>query len=340
MFDAAQLICVFGMPRSGTTWIGKIFDSHPDTLYRHEPDSGRLGGGFLMGRIPLLAGRAQAPALAGDVTEVTAEILATRNARTSAKKPFFPKSYLSPLGFHARRLIASMVAAGSRIRSDLTIPDFIRPQARAGIRPVWKSINLVGCVGCFAAALPETRFIVIVRHPCGQVNSVLRGEATGKFIAATPASRDWGLFELLLATPAAAKYRLTLDDIKAMDAVARLAWRWVLFNEQAVSEARSLANCRIVRYEDICNRPLEQAKALFAFAGLSWSQQTEGFVAASTQRGGAGYYSVYRSPAEAAGRWRTQLSQEETARITDIVARTPLASFLDDSPAETGALAL
>ena len=33
------LILLFGMPRSGTTWLGKIFDSHPDTLYRHEPDS-------------------------------------------------------------------------------------------------------------------------------------------------------------------------------------------------------------------------------------------------------------------------------------------------------------
>jgi hypothetical protein len=32
-------ILVFGLPRSGTTWLGKIFDSHPETLYRHEPDS-------------------------------------------------------------------------------------------------------------------------------------------------------------------------------------------------------------------------------------------------------------------------------------------------------------
>lgn len=29
-------ILLFGLPRSGTTWLGKLFDSHPDTLYRHE----------------------------------------------------------------------------------------------------------------------------------------------------------------------------------------------------------------------------------------------------------------------------------------------------------------
>jgi hypothetical protein len=30
---------ILGAPRSGTTWLGKIFDSHPRVLYRHEPDS-------------------------------------------------------------------------------------------------------------------------------------------------------------------------------------------------------------------------------------------------------------------------------------------------------------
>ena len=34
-----RVTLVFGLPRSGTTWLGKIFDSHPMTLYRHEPDS-------------------------------------------------------------------------------------------------------------------------------------------------------------------------------------------------------------------------------------------------------------------------------------------------------------
>ena len=29
---------LIGLPRSGTTWIAKIFDSHPDVLYYHEPD--------------------------------------------------------------------------------------------------------------------------------------------------------------------------------------------------------------------------------------------------------------------------------------------------------------
>ena len=33
------LSLLFGMPRSGTTWVAKILDSHPHADYRHEPDS-------------------------------------------------------------------------------------------------------------------------------------------------------------------------------------------------------------------------------------------------------------------------------------------------------------
>ena len=44
-----QILLIFGMPRSGTTWLGKIFDSHPDIIYLHEPDSE-----FRLKEVPLL----------------------------------------------------------------------------------------------------------------------------------------------------------------------------------------------------------------------------------------------------------------------------------------------
>ena len=37
VFPGKSLLLV-GMARSGTSWIGKIFDSQPTTLYKHEPD--------------------------------------------------------------------------------------------------------------------------------------------------------------------------------------------------------------------------------------------------------------------------------------------------------------
>ena len=32
-----NIISIHGVPRSGTSWLGQIFDSHPDVAYRHQP---------------------------------------------------------------------------------------------------------------------------------------------------------------------------------------------------------------------------------------------------------------------------------------------------------------
>ena len=36
---APDSIVILGAPRSGTTWLAKIFDSHPQVTYLHEPDT-------------------------------------------------------------------------------------------------------------------------------------------------------------------------------------------------------------------------------------------------------------------------------------------------------------
>ena len=50
--SAQAPLLLFGMPRSGTTWLGKIFDSHPRVLYRHEPDTWQR-----LTDVPIVAGR-------------------------------------------------------------------------------------------------------------------------------------------------------------------------------------------------------------------------------------------------------------------------------------------
>ncbi|MGH7046545.1 MAG: hypothetical protein ACREE2_09200 [Stellaceae bacterium] len=37
---------ILGSARSGTSWLGKAFDSHPDVIYRHEPDTAFPGDGL------------------------------------------------------------------------------------------------------------------------------------------------------------------------------------------------------------------------------------------------------------------------------------------------------
>lgn len=37
MSEERQIVSIHGVPRSGTSWLGQIFNSHPDVAYRHQP---------------------------------------------------------------------------------------------------------------------------------------------------------------------------------------------------------------------------------------------------------------------------------------------------------------
>ena len=93
-----RTILLFGMPRSGTTWLGKVFDSHPRTLYRHEPDS--FGTLDAMPLFPELADAGQYQAL---IRDFVAALPATRSARVTGKLPLFPKDYQGPRAVQLRR---------------------------------------------------------------------------------------------------------------------------------------------------------------------------------------------------------------------------------------------
>src|SRR6185312_10315120 len=148
-----RCILVFGMPRSGTTWIGKLFDSHPDTLYRHE------------------------------LEQFVACLPEWRSPKVVGKQPLFPKNYQSIAALCAYRLSVTAAKAASRARKDF--PCLYRPTAARSERArlVWKSIESSGRLGACVEALPQARAIHLMRHPCGYVASVLRGAASKRFEA-------------------------------------------------------------------------------------------------------------------------------------------------------------
>lgn len=319
-----RTILLFGMPRSGTTWLGKVFDSHPRTLYRHEPDSfGTLDA------MPLFPEVADAERYRELVERFAAALPTTRSARVTGKLPLFPKDYQGVVGFQLRRLLLLAGKATSRLVGEFPIPAMIDSHYRDRAYLVWKSIESLGRLGVIARLLPECRAVHILRHPCGYVSSVLRGEAQGRMGSSVAASEDYGILELLLATGAGREHGLDLAGLRALHPVERLAWRWVLYNEKAMADTAGLPGCTRVRYEDLCAQPLEGYQRLFAATELPWDAQTEAFVRRSTGSNSAGYYSVFRDSAQAARSWETQLATEDIERVLRITSASRAGASYD-----------
>lgn len=317
MSSSAPIVLLFGMPRSGTTWIGKIFDSHPETLYRHEPDSwGRLNA------MPLMPPLDDAEQHAPMIQAFCAELPGMTLTKVAGSTPVFPKAYYSALRFNLYRLSVAAAKTTAKVLGEQAVRNFIRTQDLPRIRLVWKSIESMGRLGVIVRATRPSIGIHIARHPCGYVASVLRGEARGRFTSGVATSEDYGLFEKCLGTRAAQQHGITLDRLRAMHPVERLAWRWVLYNAKALEDIAGEPNCMTLRYEDLCRDPHGVAQQLFQFSGLTWNPQTERFVSQSTAKEVERYYSVVKDPLKSAFKWKDELDKQDIERILGVVAGT------------------
>lgn len=309
-------VLLFGLPRSGTTWLGKIFDSDHGTLYRHEPDSHQRMA------LPLFTAPED-----GKLQEVVARyavgIADMRSVSVSGKLPVFRKDYLGAVGLGLYRLSILLAKAAGRFAPGF--PLLYAPNGCSSGAPatVWKSIESVGRFGLIHRALPDSRAILILRHPCGYVRSVQKGDSEGYFQGSVASSDDYGLFTMLLETEPAQRHGLTMDGLLALTPEQRLAWRWVIYNEKAMQELDGQPNAMIIRYEDVCSDPVGMTARMFDFAGMRMGAQTEAFLRESTGRQNGRYYSVYKDPQKAAMRWQQEMSPQTIESILAITRDTP-----------------
>src|SRR5437762_1830686 len=91
------MIFLFSSPRSGSTWIAKAFDSHPGTIYLHEPDIVDRGSDLLPHWFEQGAGDFK-----NHAKHYLARLSANRSLRTVGTRPFFAKAYRSETARHIR----------------------------------------------------------------------------------------------------------------------------------------------------------------------------------------------------------------------------------------------
>ncbi len=310
------MILIFGAPRSGTSWLGKIFDSHPNTLYRAEPDKELRNT-----EIPFLCSEQDIPNYREATARYTDDLLSVHNSNALGSPPFMRKAYHTDVQFAVRMTTIYAVKSLGRVKGlsgafgNLNVPDFADYNKNAEIEPVIKSVGSMGRVGLYLAALPEAKIIVIVRHPCGHIASVVSGQKSRNLprnialngIGETKPAKDRGMDQE------------TLDGLPLIE---QLAWRWMVLNELAMQQAEGNENAMVLKYEDLCAEPEAVSRRILEFSGLPWARQTEDFVnesTASRNRDGSGYFSVNRDPLISAMKWQQQLEEEEISRIRDVV---------------------
>ena len=317
-----RIVLLLGAPRSGTSWLAKIFDSHPDVLYRHEPDTV-----LRTWDLPWMCPREDVDRYVGEARLYLRRLIETATLKTAGSLPMFPKRFQSTPTRLVRAVIihalqaADLARLSRRLTRGMHIPDFIDPARHPDLRVVIKSVSSRGRARLFAEALPGAKIIFIVRDPWGQVASMQRGAALGKFEEGVPVAE-------LLETEQAARYGLTEAGFASLSEVEQFAWNWAILNEKAIDDLRGLDRVKVLKYQDLCEHPLEQARELLAFAGLPWDSQTEAFLHRSTTYTGPNrYYAVFRDTAAALYHWRQELSEEDQQRINQVVQATSLAAL-------------
>ena len=178
----SHVILLLGAPRSGTSWLAKIFDSHPDVLYRHEPDTVLRTEAF-----PWMCTEADVRQFSEEAEAYLRRLMDVTTLKSAGSLPFFNKSYRGMLSERLRSSLiyglraADMVGGARKVIRGLPIPDSFGPLNHSNLRVVIKSVSSRGRARLFAEALPDAKVIFILRDPFGQVASMLRGVTLGKF---------------------------------------------------------------------------------------------------------------------------------------------------------------
>jgi Sulfotransferase family len=305
---APCLVGIYSSGRSGSTWLGSIFDSSPDVAYRFEPIHRTSQTGALWSTRQRM--------FDGELSAELLELLYQQLLRADAaweKPPFFTKTWgkgrTRRFLWPAARKLKVINALFRAIHS---------PPGRPHL--VFKEIDNVWMLDLLARNT-DARLIYLLRHPCAVVASMLVGVERGvmhsrrlQFLGSRLHEHDAALGEKLA------------DQVETWSDVQKFAWMWRIDVELALNSACDAENILVQGYEQLCLDPIGQSKRAFAHAGIPWNEQTFAFIAASTGQNSESsgndtrdaYFQVHRDPRTTMSRWRESLSSEDIEAVLEI----------------------
>lgn len=309
-----RLGAIFGTSRSGSTWLGAIVASHPDTAYRFEP--------FHRAKITQ----------AREIKRLTERILAPDFNSTDLrefydfllaadpwlyKPPFFKNDHHVNFGRHWLWVACRTVPA---------LGGVFKAIYRARGRPyvIFKEVNFERVLGALVhrSTIPV---IYLARHPCAFVASQISGQSMGFML-----QRQYEPFRARLLSDHPDLVDRFANQLEEMTPAQFIALRWRVEVESAFAQIDHHPRVLLVFHEQLCRDPLKISNEVFNHLGLAMCDQTLDFIKASTTERDApprsvktrrrAYFNVYRDPMKSMDKWKTELNAEQRAQIDAIVS--------------------
>lgn len=306
-------LLIAGVPRSGTTWVGRVLRRTSGTCYVDEPDNETkepfaLKAKTSFGAFPMLSVGDRA----GDLETLWGEAFAGR-VRSAGKRDRVASFLLQRVPGPAARSTTARHDPRPTTATRM-VRRLARPPGRdqIGKQLLVKSVYSALCLEWIVERW-QPAVLVVKRHPYNVVSSWMTLGWDGHDLHSHPGVRARYVEPLGLPH---------LDT--GASRIERLAWEVGLL-EIAVDRALSEhPEWTVIRHEEMCGDPLNNFKRLCVALGLEWTDRAEAWLEASNAPGEK--LQVKRVATEEAERWRTRMTTDEIQTMEEVLARFPLKS--------------
>lgn len=295
-------IIIFGLPRSGTTWLAKTLEIADGIQYIVEPDN--EGTNFLgyyykkslerfpyfrIGEQPKLYLKLFDRALYGDF--ITYE---------SPKNNWLFKSNLISLYLVKKRLAKKKKNRKLLFNWDFLLKKNIEfdPQKRRLIKTVHGLLNIP-----FLLNQLEFTPLIILRHPAASIYSHLK-------LGISDADQDVYKNEKLredFLTP----FLEEMDEINTP--LSHMGMQFGIFHF-IVSKFIKQYNYKIIFHEELCENPVLEFEKLYKYLDLKWGKKVKEFINNNNVKGSGGF-DIKRIASEEKDSWKTKWKQSELDEI-------------------------
>lgn len=267
-----KYIWLNGMPRSGTSWLSQIFDSHPNVKFKLSP----LFSYAFKNAMNINSTRQEWIDFFHKVYKTEDIFMDQEYRRKKGEYPIFKEKYKNP---------KYIVIKDTRYH------------------------NLTERI---IEILPEVKFIHIVRHPCGAINSWLR--APREFPKDANPLKEWKTGDCR---------KTGSEEFWGFNDWKNFTMMYLELMEQF--PARVL----VIHYEQLVDNSLKITKKMFDFVGLEMNPQTAKFLKNSQASHIYNEYAVFKNK-NVKYKWKRQLNPKIISEIYSVLKGTPLEKFLND----------